>query len=205
MEFITLLDWICTAVFAITGALAAVEKRMDLGGALLLAFITGTGGGTLRDLLLDREVFWFASHTPIYLCAAAAIVTFFATRSVSKLKRAILWIDAIGLALFSTAGATIALNAGADPVICVLMGACSATGGGIIREVVRNEIPIVLQRDIYITAALAGATVLVLLDRAGLDLRLANLLGAAVAFALRAAGIAFNLSLPAPKPLTPER
>ena len=204
MEFVQLLDYVCTFVFAVSGALAAVEKRMDLGGALLLAFLTGTGGGTLRDLILDREVFWLASQTPIYLCAVAAIVTFYATRSIGKLSKAVVWMDAVGLALFCTAGASIALGIGAHPVICVLMGACSATGGGILREVVRNEIPIVLQRDIYITAALAGATTLVLLDNAGVDVRVASAAGAVIAFALRAAGIVFDLSLPVARGPEPE-
>ncbi len=200
MDLTQLGDIVCTFVFAITGALAAVEKRMDLGGCLLLAFITGVGGGTLRDLLLDRQVFWLTYHAPIYICAGAAIVTFFATRSVGKLNRAIVWLDALGLALFCTTGATVAIGEGAAPVICVMMGGVSAAGGGIVREVIRNEIPIVLQRDIYITAALAGAATLVALDGAGVSLQLASGLGALVAFALRGSGILFNLSLPGPKP-----
>lgn len=200
-SIITLGDYLGTFVFAIAGALAAAQKRLDIGGFVLLAFVTGVGGGTLRDVLLNRPgVFW--AREPIYigLCVAGATLTWFAVERIGAYKRFLLWSDALGLALFAVIGASIAINEGARPIVAALMGAVTATGGGVIRDIIRNELPLILHRDVYITAALLGASTTVLLFEAGLPFTVVASGGFLVGFALRAAAIVWGLNLPAYRP-----
>lgn len=194
-------DYAGTFVFAVTGALAAAEKRLDIGGFILLGFVTGVGGGTLRDLLLARGVvFWATDPAYILICAAASIATFFAAERFSSRRRLLIWADALGLALFSAIGAGIAWGMGSKPIVAVLMGALTAAGGGVIRDIIRNELPIVLHKEIYVTAALGGAAAFVGLAAWGLP-KPAPMLGAiAVAFSLRALGIVLDWHLPPFKP-----
>lgn len=194
-------DYAGTFVFAVTGALAAAEKRLDIGGFILLGFVTGVGGGTLRDMLLARGgVFWATDPAYILICAAASIATFFAAERFSSRRRLLIWADALGLALFSAIGAGIAWGMGSEPIVAVLMGALTATGGGVIRDIIRNELPIVLHKEIYVTAALGGAAAFVGLAAWGAP-KPAPMLGAiVVAFSLRALGIALDWHLPSFKP-----
>lgn len=190
-------DYLGTVVFGVTGALSARGKGMDLGGCMLLAIVTGVGGGTTRDLIISRGyVFWCQDPMYLALCILAAIGTFYRVRRISRLEPLLLWADALGLALFAVIGAAIAEVNGARPLVCVLMGVLTATGGGIIRDVLRNEIPIVLQRDIYATAALCGSLTYVLLVLAGSPREVGVVTGFMIAFALRAAAIRFDLHLP---------
>jgi uncharacterized membrane protein YeiH len=190
-------DYFGTFAFALTGGLAAAEKRLDFGGFLLLAFATGVGGGTLRDLILDRGmVFWTDQPAYILLCLAGAATTFVWGTSVKRLHSALVWGDAVGLSVFAVIGAGIAIQSGHRPITAVLMGALTATGGGVIRDVIRNELPMVLHREVYVSAAFAGALTLVLLHEYGSPAPVAVTGGFGAAFALRAAGIAFDLHLP---------
>lgn len=196
-QLIHLGDYFGTFVFALTGGLAAAEKRLDLGGFFLLAFVTGVGGGTLRDLILARgDVFWVGQPAYIALCLAGAVITFLWGARVERLRAALVWGDAVGLAVFAVIGAGVSILEGFRPITAVLMGALTATGGGIIRDVIRNELPLVLRREIYVSAAVAGAVVLVVLHELGAPAPLALAAGAAIAFGLRAVGIAFDLHLP---------
>lgn len=198
---ITLGDYLGTFVFAIAGALAAAQKRLDIGGFVLLAFVTGVGGGTLRDVLLNRPgVFWAREPIYIALCVAGAVLTWFAVERIGAYRRLLLWSDALGLALFAVIGAGIALSEGARPIVAALMGAVTATGGGVIRDIIRNELPLVLHRDVYITAALLGASTTVLLFEAELPVPIVAAGGFLVGFALRAAAIVWGLNLPAYRP-----
>ncbi len=194
-------DYLGTFVFAITGALAAAEKRLDIGGFILLGFVTGVGGGTMRDLLLDRGmVFWAVDPLYILVCAAGAVVTFFGAERLAARRRTLIWSDALGLALFCVIGAAIAWSEGSRPLVAVLMGALTATGGGVVRDIIRNELPLILHREIYVTAALAGAATFVTLVEIELAPPLAMTAGFAVAFALRAIGIVMDWHLPTWRP-----
>lgn len=191
-------DYFGTFVFAITGALAAAEKRLDIGGFVLLGFVTGVGGGTLRDLLIGRDaVFWADQPEYILICACAAAATYFAADKFGAFKKLLVWSDAVGLAIFAVIGAGIAVRSQSPPLVAILMGALTATGGGVIRDIIRNELPIVLHREVYVTAALAGAAAMVGLNSWGAAPPVSIGVGATVAFALRAAGITFDLHLPA--------
>lgn len=196
-EMIQIGDYLGTFVFGVTGALAAAEKRLDLGGFCLLAFVTGVGGGTTRDLILDRGgVFWADRPLYIVLCIAAAVLIFFAGGRLHRLRRALVWADAVGVALFAVIGAGIAVQEGARPLVAVLMGALTAAGGGVIRDMIRNELPLVLHREIYATAAVAGASTLVALHLLETPAWASVGGGIAIAFALRAWGIVSDVHLP---------
>lgn len=198
-QFLRWLDLAGIAVFAASGALVASRKRMDAVGFVVIGAVTGLGGGTLRDLLLGREpVFWLRAPEPLAVCAGAALLVFFTAHLVESRFRALLWADAIGLALFAVAGAETALLVGADPWAAALLGVVSACFGGIVRDVVCGEVPLILRREIYLTAAGAGAAAFVLL-RAGVGAgrEAAVLAGVAVAFGIRGAALLRGWSLPA--------
>lgn len=191
------------AVFALTGALVAARKRMDPFGFVLLATVTGVGGGTLRDLLLDRRVFWIEAPSDVMLCSAVALAAWaIAYLRPGRLdgwaaKRLLLWADAAGLALFAVIGTQKGLAAGVPALSAIALGAMTATFGGIIRDIIAGDRPLVLwNRDFYVTAAAAGATTTVLLTQAGLDPRLVALGGLVAGFGLRAGSILLGWSFP---------
>ncbi len=197
------LDLLGVAVFAASGALAAGRKSLDLLGVFVVAVVTAIGGGTIRDVLLDRSpIFWIEDTTyllVIGLAAAATIPTARAVPSVEqgkKPRRALLVADAFGLALFTVSGARIALEADLPGVMAVAMGAITGTAGGAIRDVLTGEIPLILRRDLYATASLAGGLVyVVLVTLLGSSLAVA-LIGAGVVVALRFAAMLWGLDLP---------
>lgn len=198
-------DYLGTFAFALTGGLAAAEKRLALGGFFLLAFVTGVGGGTARDLILGREkVFW--TDQPVYalICFAAALITFFWAARIERRHAALVWGDAAGLAVFAVIGAAITVIEGYGALTAVLMGALTATGGGVIRDVIRNELPLVLHREIYVSAAIAGALGFVLLRGLGAPAPVTVVGAVALAFALRALGILFDLHPPVYRPERPD-
>ncbi|HEX2779402.1 MAG TPA: trimeric intracellular cation channel family protein [Gemmatimonadaceae bacterium] len=194
-----LLDLIGVAVFAISGALAAGRRRLDLIGVVALAAVTAIGGGTIRDLLLDRHpIFWLADPSYLLVILGAALLTLAWTR-VARVPWPTLDIaDALGLALFSVAGSQIAERAGLPAISCVLLGTVTGAAGGVIRDVLTAQIPSVLrQGSLYATAAIAGTTFYVVLARLGARPQLASLAGMAIVAALRLAAIRWELTLPA--------
>ncbi len=204
-----LLNWLDlagVAVFAVSGALEAARKQLDIVGFLFVAAVTGIGGGTLRDVLLDRgPVFWVHEPRYLWVTSAAAVATFLVAPHIQRRAAVLLWADALGMALFCVLGARTALEAGAGPEVAVLMGTMTATFGGLIRDVVCTETPLLLKREIYATAAAAGAALLVAGHALGLPDPLAAGLGLALAFAVRALALSWGLSLPIyrPRPARP--
>ncbi|KAA5614208.1 trimeric intracellular cation channel family protein [Rhodovastum atsumiense] len=202
-----ILDIVGTAVFAASGALSASRKGMDIIGFCLLAAVTGIGGGTLRDVLLGvQPVSWLMQPGVILLCFGVALVSFFTAHHLESRERVLLWADAVGLAVFCVTGTQHALAAGASPIAAVLMGAVTATFGGIIRDVLCNEKPLILYKEIYVTAAAAGAVVYVTTVPFMPDPRIAEILGLLTAFMARAGGLVASLSLPtyAKRPARPQ-
>jgi len=194
------LDLAGIAVFAASGALVASRKEMDAVGFVLIACLTGFGGGTLRDLLLgNTPVFWLRAPEVAAVAASVGVLVFFTAHRVENRFRALLWADAVGLSLYAVLGAEIALEAGAAPWAAVLLGVMTATFGGILRDVVCNEVPLILRREIYLTAAAAGAAVFVGLNAAGLWREPAFAAGVLTCFAIRALALARGWSLPAYK------
>lgn len=192
------LDLAGVAVFAISGALVASRKCLDPVGFALIATVTGIGGGTLRDLLLDQPVFWVFQAEYVGVCVAVSMMVFVAAPFVEYRYRLLLWADAIGLSLFSVLGARLALDAGSGLAIAIVMGLLTATFGGLIRDVLCREIPLILRKEIYATAALCGSTVYVLLEQISiLPYLVAESGGVMTCFIVRALGLMRGLSLPA--------
>lgn len=188
------------AVFAISGALVASRKCLDPVGFALIATITGIGGGTLRDLLLDQGVFWVHQPSYIGLCVAVALTVYVVAPHIEYRFRVLLWADAAGLSLFCVLGARLAIDAGFSSTIAIVMGLLSATFGGLIRDVLCNEIPLIMRNEIYATAALMGALVFVALDAITLTHGVSELGGISACFLVRAFGLSRGLSLPSYRP-----
>jgi uncharacterized membrane protein YeiH len=185
-------------VFAVSGALTAARYRMDVLGFVLIGTITGIGGGTTRDLLLGRTVWWTHDPTELILCAAAALATFFFIRSDITQRKGMIWSDALGLATFGVVGCHIALQFGAPFVIAVFMGMLTATGGGVIRDLLTQNRPMIMCGELYATAALVGSLSYAGLSSLSLPEGVAELLAFSAAFALRASAIIFNIRMGPP-------
>jgi uncharacterized membrane protein YeiH len=205
------LDYASVAVFALTGALAASRSQLDIVGFIFIACLTALGGGTLRDMILNREVFWVADPTMLAVATAAAIIVFFTAHLLESRYRALLWLDACALAIAVPAGVAVALAAGQGWPIILVMGMITGCMGGLLRDIVCNEVPLVLkQGQLYVTCAFAGSLAAVLAGLAGLSTGAALLACAATVLTLRAGSLAFGWSLPIyrstpPKPGAPKR
>ncbi|CAX26097.1 putative membrane protein [Methylorubrum extorquens DM4] len=194
------LDWIGVIVFTVTGALAASRKEMDFVGFAVLGTATGIGGGTLRDLLLGLPVFWTVQPAYLLTCLTVAGLVFFTAHIPQSRYRYLLWLDALGLALFAVAGTEKALEAGASPVVAIVMGVVTATFGGVIRDLLGGESPVILSREIYASAAGAGAAVFAGLTLLDAPRECALGTGFAIALLVRAASLHFGLTLPRYRP-----
>lgn len=191
------LNWFGICVFAVSGALVASRKEMDIVGFAMLGSVTGIGGGTVRDVLLGAQpVFWVKEPAYLVTCVVVSVITFFIAQIPQSRERLLLWCDAVGLALFSVTGTASALAFGADAPVAIAMGVATATFGGIIRDILGGESPIILKQEIYITAALLGASLFVSLLALGVTRDTAAIIALLAAFALRAAALHWNLSLP---------
>ncbi|HEV8045100.1 MAG TPA: trimeric intracellular cation channel family protein [Rubrobacter sp.] len=194
---IYVLDLFGVAVFAVSGALTAGRKSMDLFGVIVVAVITAIGGGTVRDLLLDRRpIFWIEDPTYLVVILAATAATILHGRFFTPPRASLLVADAFGLALFTFIGAQAAYEAGVPNLIVVVMGAITGAAGGVMRDVLCAEVPLILRREIYATASVAGAVVFVLLQSIGAGGLIVALIPIATAFVLRLAAIRFDLHVP---------
>jgi uncharacterized membrane protein YeiH len=194
-----LLDLIGVAVFAVSGALAAGRRRLDLIGVVVLAAVTAIGGGTIRDVLLDRHpIFWVADTAYLWVILAATGLTLGYLRFWIASRRALLVADALGLAFFTISGVQIAQQTGISDPIALLMGTITGVAGGVLRDVLTAEIPLIFRPGrLYATAALAGAGLYVLLAGHGVSMEAAALLGMGSTAGLRLAAIFWRLELPA--------
>lgn len=192
------LEHLAVGFGAISGVLAARGRQIDLFGVLVLAFVTAAGGGTLRDLVLDRPVFWLEDSGFVVTATICGLLTFTAARFRSLPQRWLLIADAFSLAFVTMLGTAKSLGANVHPINAVLLGVVTGVAGGIIRDVLCSEVPLVFRREIYLyaTAAALGAVVLCLLrwfdGWAGPDM----VLGAAVVLVLRLAALRWRLALP---------
>jgi uncharacterized membrane protein YeiH len=194
-DALVLLDYLGIAVFAVSGALLAAEKRQTLVTFIFFAVVTGIGGGTLRDLLIGAPVFWMHTNGFLLICIVAALgVWFLSGRSATK--RALLWFDAVGIAAYATYGAHKALTYGVAPVPAFAMGVITACVGGIIRDVLADEPSILMRPELYVTAAALAAALLVVLSLFGVPPPLAAAVAGLAGFSLRAAAIARGIKLP---------
>lgn len=198
MTLIHFFDLLGVSIFAVSGALAAGRKRLDLLGVVVIAMVTAIGGGTTRDLLLDRPVFWTSQPRYLYIILVSALLTVVWTRRFRPPERALAIADALGLALFAISGAQIAERVGLPGIVCVIMGTITGVAGGMIRDVLTTEIPMILRRgQIYATAAIVGIVAYLLLSRSlGVGEPTSALVGMVLVAVLRISSIVWNWTLP---------
>lgn len=197
MSLIYLLDLCAVSVCAVTATLEARRSELDLFGVAVIAVIAGIGGGTVRDILLGRlPVYWIHDATYVVVGLAAGILTFVLIRHLRVPKNFFLIPDALGMALFTVIGTSVALQLDVPWLIAALMGMVTAVFGGVIRDILCNEVPLIFRTDIYATASLAGALLLIGLDGLGLDHDASVLLAMLGTVAIRLAAIRWHIHLP---------
>ena len=192
---LAVLSLIGTAVFAASGALVAAEQRFDLVGAVFLSVAAGLGGGTIVDLLVSADVRWLAAPEPLWAALVSAVVVFEAVRFGAPPDKTLLWADAAGLALFTATGMQRLSEMQLDPAATIFLVAIGAAGGGIVRDVLANRVPLVFSGEIYVTAALAGALTWFALVTSGVSEGWALAATVLITFAIRALGIVLRLRL----------
>lgn len=198
------LDYASVLVFALTGALVASRGQLDPVGFIFFAALTGIGGGTLRDLILGRDPVWIGQPELLLLTSGAALLVFFTAHLLESRARAILWLDACALAVAVPAGVGVALDLGVSPVIVVAMGVMTGTFGGLMRDVVANEVPLVLrQGELYLTAAFGGAVAALGVVWAGFARPETLLICGVATFILRAGSLIWGWKLPVYKSRPP--
>lgn len=190
------LDLLGTVVFAITGLLAARRKQLDLFGAIVIAMVTAIGGGTLRDLIIGQPVFWTQNDIYIYVVVISALLLFFLARFKRLPVRLLLFLDALGLAVFTVIGTQKAMELGFSDPIAIMTGIMTGVVGGVIRDVLVGEVPLVFRKEIYATASFVGASLLLVLVQMGLAMDWAALVAIIATLGLRVWAILFNIKLP---------
>jgi uncharacterized membrane protein YeiH len=199
-DLILALNLAGTFVFGLSGGIAGVRKRVDAFGVVVLAVAVGMAGGIVRDLLIGRPPETFRDWRYIAAAGGAGIVTFLAPRSVERSQHRIDVVDAAGLALFCVAGASTALEFRIPPFQAVVLGAITGIGGGMLRDILLNEIPQVLRGGLYAVPALLGATVVVVASKSGAHSAVFPLLGMLVCFGVRLVGLRRDVNLPSDLP-----
>ncbi len=203
---IIIFDHFGVFVASLSGALLAARKEMDLVGFFVLGIVTGIGGGTIRDIILDLPVFWVNQPSYLTVSIVAAFIAYrFAREALSGWRRVgILWFDAAAMALFAATGSLKAQNADVQWMIAILMGVITASAGGLIRDTIAQDTPYIMRGDIYATAAVLGGMVVVASAYLGFSDPISLTLGFLAAFILRALAIVFNLKLSAVKRIQDE-
>ena len=203
---VLVLDLVGTFAFALSGAVAGVKRRLDLFGVLVLSFVAACSGGIARDVLIGAvPPAAFSDLRYLSVSLAAGLVTFYRSADIDRLRHYVTLFDSAGLALFAVAGAQKALAFGLDPVMAALLGMLTGIGGGIVRDILLAEVPMVLRAEIYAVAALAGAGIVVTGQSLHLPTIPVSIAGAALCFGLRLISLRCNWHLPTPgKPSSSE-
>lgn len=165
MTLLYIIDLIGTLVFAISGVLAAVEKKFDLVGAIIIGLVTAVGGGTLRDMMIgETPVGWMKDINYLIVIFASVPLCYYFRNTILKLRKSVFLFDTIGIGLFTIFGLQKTLDVGLSPVVAIMMGITSAVFGGVIRDVLSNEVPLIFRKEIYASACFAGAIVFLSLE-----------------------------------------
>jgi uncharacterized membrane protein YeiH len=196
-NFLFIIDILGTFSFAVSGAFLAMQKRLDPFGVLVISFVTALGGGTLRDIMIgNTPVSWLRNETAIIVIFSSAIVTMFFGRFLKQLTTTLFLFDALGLGLFTVIGIELGIEKHFIPGICIALGTITACFGGVIRDVLLNEVPLLFRKEIYAMACIAGGIFYFLLKPVNLDANVAKIICVLVIFAIRIIAVRFKLSLP---------
>jgi len=191
------LDLLGTAAFAISGALFAINKKMDPFGVLIIAFVTAVGGGTLRDMLIGRSpVAWMTDLNYIYVVFIAVTLAIIFRKKIAYLSKSLFLFDTIGLGIFTIIGTKIGIQNNLHPMISVSLGMITATFGGVIRDTLSNEIPLIFHKEIYATACIVGAVTYLILNQFQIDQNINHILTTLMVITVRLIAVKFKLQLP---------
>lgn len=196
MKLILLIDILGTIAFAISGVLTALNKRLDPFGILIIAFVTAVGGGTLRDILIDANVAWMRNLTYVYVIFGSTIFAVIFRKRLGYIRRSLFLFDTIGIALYTIVGVEKGIAAGFHPIICIALGTMTACFGGVLRDILCNEIPIIFRKEIYATACILGASAYFLLHNTPISEDFIVLISGSIVIIVRLLAVYFNLSLP---------
>ncbi|MBO6880448.1 MULTISPECIES: trimeric intracellular cation channel family protein [Winogradskyella] len=195
--FFQIIDILGTIAFAISGALVAMNKRMDAFGVLIIAFVTAVGGGTLRDVMIGLEpVSWMRNMTYVYVITASAVFAVIFRKRISYLRTSLFLFDTIGIALYTVVGIETGLVAGLHPIICIALGTMTACFGGVIRDMLCNEIPVIFRKEIYATACILGGLTYFLLLQFLEERNYLFIIAGLVVITVRLLAVKFKISLP---------
>ena len=201
ISFTILLDLVGTFAFAISGIRLASGKQIDWFGAYIIGLVTAIGGGTVRDLLLDITPFWMLDGKYFLTTGAALLATLIFKEKIFRWRNTLFLFDAIGLGLFTIVGISKSLEAGLPFWVCIVMGTITGTTGGIIRDVLLNEVPLLLRRDIYALACVAGGLVYLLCDFLKLPSDITEIIAALSVIILRLVAVRFHIQIPKLAPI----
>ncbi|MFY0601127.1 MAG: trimeric intracellular cation channel family protein [Cyclobacteriaceae bacterium] len=197
MNILYIIDILGTMVFAISGAMTAYEKKLDVFGISAVAFITALGGGTLRDLLIgSTPVAWMGNYTYLIMILFGISMALIFKQKLQKLRRTFFLFDTIGIAVFTILGLQKSLDIGISPPICILMGMVSAVFGGVLRDIVCNEIPLIFRKEIYALTCIVGGVIYVILIEIGLAREINILCTVSIIVVLRILAVTFKWKLP---------
>lgn len=196
MSLFLIIDILGTLSFSISGVLTAVKKRMDPFGIFIIAFVTAVGGGTLRDVLIDAPVFWMYDLRFMYVIAGATILAIIFRKKLGYVRKSMFLFDTIGIALYTVIGVEKGISAGFPPIICIALGTLSACFGGVIRDILCTEIPIIFRKEIYATACIAGASAYFILQYTPLSNNVVVFISGGIVITIRLLAVIFKLSLP---------
>ncbi len=197
MELIYVLDILGTFAFAISGALVASDKKFDLFGVIIIAFITSVGGGMLRDVLIDAHpINWIGDLNYLYTIFIAVVFTFLFKSKIAYLSKTMFLFDTIGISVFTLLGLEKGLSFNLHPIIALIMGMISAVFGGVLRDVLTNKIPLIFEKEIYASACLAGGITYLLLNYFNVPVNLIFIISSSVIVLIRIIAVKFHLQLP---------
>ena len=197
MEVIYVLDILGTFAFAISGALVALDKKFDIFGVIIIAFVTAVGGGMLRDILINAHpINWIGDLNYLYIIFSAVLFTFLFKSKIAHLSKTMFLFDTVGISVFTLLGLQKGLSYDLDPIIAIIMGMTSAVFGGVLRDVLTAKIPLIFEKEIYASACLAGGINYLVLNYFNIDENINFIISAIVIASIRAIAVKFHLELP---------
>jgi len=197
MEIIYLIDILGTFAFAISGALVALDKKFDIFGVIIIAFVTAVGGGMLRDILINAHpINWIGDLNYLYTIFAAVIFTFLVKSKIAYLSKTMFLFDTIGISVFTLLGLQKGLSYELHPLVAVIMGMISAVFGGVLRDVLTNRVPLIFEKEIYASACLSGGVMYLILNHFMVEENINFIISALVVVIIRVVAVRFSLELP---------
>lgn len=196
MNLLLVIDILGTIAFAISGVLTAMNKRLDPFGILIIAFVAAVGGGTLRDILIGADVAWMRNLTYVYVIFGSLLFAIIFRKRLGYFRKSLFLFDTIGIALYTIVGVEKGIAAGFAPIICIALGTMTACFGGVLRDILCNDIPIIFRKEIYATACILGASVYFIFIRTSVSPDLVVIISGATVMTARLLAVYFKLSLP---------